>query len=175
MDHGFIRASTSDYSKPNSETDRVVVSFDGYVAYLIIADEASWFVWVFLRKSKEPPIDLVSHFLQMYGRQSGGVIRCDQGGDLAKSELFRTTMMEKHSYVIEPTGADSRSQNIGVENGTIPLLLQPAHSCTDQPSRLNIGRLSLFMRHTSITVGYTMVSCAHLSSNGMVENRTYVT
>ena len=115
MDHGFIRASTSDYSKPNLETDRVVESFDGFVAYLIIVDEASRFVWVFLRKSKEPPVDLVSHFLQMYGRQSGGVIRCDQGGDLAKSELFRTVMMEKHAYVIEPTGADSPSQNIGAE------------------------------------------------------------
>ena len=115
MDHGFIRASTSDYSKPNLATDRVVESFDGYVAYLIIMDEASRFVWVFLRKSKEPPIDLVSHFLQMYGRQSGGVIRCDQGGDLAKSEQFRTVMMEKHAYIIEPTGADSPSQNIGAK------------------------------------------------------------
>ena len=115
MDFGFMRASSSDYSTPNLETDRVVESFDGYLAYLIIVDEASKFVWIFLRKSKEPPVDLVSHFLQMYGRASGGVIRCDQGGELARSAAFRTTMMEKHLYVVEPTGADSPSQNAGAE------------------------------------------------------------
>ena len=115
MDFGFMRASTHDYATPNIETDRVVESFDGYVAYLIIVDETSKFVWIFLRKSKEPPIDLVSHFLQMYGRRSGGVIRCDQGGELARSSAFRETMMEKHLYVVEPTGADSPSQNGGAE------------------------------------------------------------
>ena len=115
MDFGFMRASASDYSSPNLETDRVVESFDGYVAYLIIVDEASKFVWIFPRKSKEPPVDLVSHFLHMYGRHSGGVIRCDQGGELARSAAFRTTMMEKHLYAVEPTGADSPSQNGGAE------------------------------------------------------------
>jgi hypothetical protein len=115
MDFGFIRASTMDYKSPNLATDRVVESFDGFVAYLIIVDEASKFVWVFLRKSKEPPIDLVSHFLQMYGRQSGGVIRCDQGGELARSHAFRSRMLESHLYVVEPTGADSPSQNGGTE------------------------------------------------------------
>lgn len=51
----------------------------------------------------------------MYGRRSGGVIRCDQGGELARSAAFRTAMMEKHFYVVEPTGADSPSQNGGAE------------------------------------------------------------
>ena len=72
MDFGFMRASSADYTAPNLETDRVVQSFDGFVAYLLIVDEASHFVWVFLRKSKEPPTDLVSHFLQMYGHHNGG-------------------------------------------------------------------------------------------------------
>jgi hypothetical protein len=115
MDFGFMRASTSDYSTPNLATDHVVASFDGYVAYLIIVDEASKFVWIFLRKSKEPPVDLVSHFLQIYGRRSGGVIHCDQGGELARSSAFRSDMMEKHLYVVKPTGADSPSQNGGAE------------------------------------------------------------
>ena len=51
----------------------------------------------------------------MYGRHSGGVIRCDQGGKLARSELFCTTMMDKHLYTVEPTGANSPSQNGGAE------------------------------------------------------------
>ena len=123
MDFGFLRASSSDYLPsnphlhpiPNLETDRVVESFDGYTAYLLIVDEASRMIWVFLRKSKDPPIDLVSHFLQMYGRSSGGVVRCDQRGELARSSLFRTTLMEKHLYTVEPTGADSPSQNGAAE------------------------------------------------------------
>jgi hypothetical protein len=115
MDFGFIRASTSDYKTPNLATDRVVESYDGFVAYLIIVDEASKYIWVFLRKSKEPPTDLVSHFLHMYGRKSGGVIRCDQGGELARSHDFRSRMLENHLYVVEPTGADSPSQNGGTE------------------------------------------------------------
>lgn len=111
MDFGFIRASASDYSSPDATKDWVVESFDGYVAYLIIVDDATKYVWIFLRKSKTPPTDLVSHFLQMYGRKSGGVIRCDQGGELARSHQFRSEMMKKHLYVVEPTGADSPSQN----------------------------------------------------------------
>ena len=101
MDFGFMRASSSDYSSPNLETNRVVESFDGFVAYLIIVDEASKFVWIFLRKSKEPPVDLVSHFLQIYGRRSGGVIRCDQGGELARSAAFRTTMLGRGQSIPE--------------------------------------------------------------------------
>ena len=115
LDFGFLRSSTSDFTQPNLATDRVVTSFDGFTAYLLIIDEASRFVWAFPRKSKEPPADLVSQFLQMFGRKSGGVIRCDQGGELACSEQFRTTMLEKHLYTVEPMGADSPSQNGGAE------------------------------------------------------------
>ena len=70
---------------------------------------------IFLQKSKAPPMDLVSHFLQMYSRKSGGVIWCDQGRELSRSHDFRTTMMEKHLYVLEPTGADSPSQDSGTK------------------------------------------------------------
>jgi hypothetical protein len=48
LDFGFMRASNSDYSQPNIELDRVVESFDGFCAYLLIVDDA---FWVFLRKS----------------------------------------------------------------------------------------------------------------------------
>ena len=50
-----------------------------------------------------------------------GVIRTDQGGKLARSDAFRTTMMDDFGYTVEPTGADSPSQNGGAEiyNGTL--------------------------------------------------------
>ena len=55
-----MRASTDDYSRPDKEKDRVVLSYDGYTSYLLAVDELSKHVWVFLTKSKEPPIELVT-------------------------------------------------------------------------------------------------------------------
>jgi hypothetical protein len=44
-----------------------------------------------------------------------GVVRTDQGGELARSSSFRSLMLNKFGYVVEPTGADSPSQNGGAE------------------------------------------------------------
>ena len=117
MDFGFMRASTFDYLKPNATQDRIVESYDGFNSYLAIVDELSKFIWIFLCKSKEPSTDMVCAFLTRFGRpnKEGGMIRTDQGGELARSELFRTTLLEKHNYVVEPTGANSPSQNGQVE------------------------------------------------------------
>jgi len=46
MDFGFMRASTSNFTKPNKKDDRVVLSYDGFSSYLLIIDEASRYVWV---------------------------------------------------------------------------------------------------------------------------------
>ena len=66
---------------------------------------------IFLRKSKEPPLDIVKEFLHIHGLTAGGVIRCDQGGELAKSDDFRQVALNTNHYVVESTGADSPSQN----------------------------------------------------------------
>jgi len=63
MDYGFMRASTANFSQPHKSTDRVVRSYDGYSSYLLIIDEASRYVWVFLTASKDPPLDLITAFL----------------------------------------------------------------------------------------------------------------
>jgi hypothetical protein len=81
MDFGFMLASTSDYKRPNKDTDRVVLSYDGYSAYLIIVDGASRRLWVFLTQSKEPPLDIVRAFMAKFGI-GGGLVRTDQGGEL---------------------------------------------------------------------------------------------
>ena len=123
MDFGFIRASSSDYgiTPPANPEDRVVYSFDGYNSYLLIMDRRSKRGWIFLRKTKEPPVDLVHIFLKKFGLPLGGVIRCDQGGELARSAEFRTMALGGCLYVVEPTGADSPSQNGGAErwNGSL--------------------------------------------------------
>ena len=74
MDFDFMRASSVDYTKPNKDTDRVVDSYDGYSAYLAVVDETSRHIWVFMRKSKEPPVDLISTFLLLHGIDAGGVV-----------------------------------------------------------------------------------------------------
>ena len=44
-----------------------------------------------------------------------GVVRTDQGGKLARSAAFRDMTLQEFGYVVEPTGADSPSQNGGTE------------------------------------------------------------
>jgi hypothetical protein len=115
MDFGFMRASSLDYRKPNPKTDRVVQSWDRYSSYLLIVNEVSRFMWVFLTKSKEPPLDIVDSFLKKFGHDDGGSIRSDQGGELAKSPALADMVLRENNYVFEPTGVDSPSQNGAVK------------------------------------------------------------
>jgi hypothetical protein len=74
MDFDFMRASTSNYTQPTKTTDRVVLLYDGFSAYLLIVDEASRYMWVFLTHSKSSPIDIIDTFLSRFGHERGGVI-----------------------------------------------------------------------------------------------------
>jgi hypothetical protein len=64
----------SDFSCPNLATDQVVCSLDGFNSYLLIVDELSRYCWDFLCSAKEPPINEVSAFLDVFGRDNGGII-----------------------------------------------------------------------------------------------------
>ncbi len=66
---------------------------------------------MFLTKSKDPPIDIIDKFLQKFGHADGGCIRTDQGGELAGSSALSDMVLRNHSYVVEPTGTNSPSQN----------------------------------------------------------------
>lgn len=115
--HGlrFYAGIVLGYTTPNKTLDRVIDSWDGYSSYLLIVDEASQYIWVFLTKSKEPPLDIIDTFLDRFGHRNGGSIRSDQGGELARSFAYSDMLLRKHKYVVEPTGADSPSQNRVVE------------------------------------------------------------
>jgi len=115
MDFGFMRASTSNYTQPSKTTDRVVVSYDGFSAFLLVVDEASRYMWVFLTHSKSPPIKIIDTFLSRFGHERGGSICTDQGGELARSFALSDRVLRSHNYVLEPAGADSPSQNGAVE------------------------------------------------------------
>ena len=124
-DFGFVRASAIDYTKPSKEKDRIVQSYDGFNSYLLVVDEISKHLWVFLTKSKDPPTDLMLMFLSKFGLPQGGILRTDNGGELAGSEHFRTMMAKAH-YTVETTGADSPSQNGAVEkwNDTLAVTIR---------------------------------------------------
>jgi hypothetical protein len=115
-----MRASADNYRVKNRQTDRIVTSYDGYCAYLLIVNSASRRTWCFLTESKEPPLAICNAFLLKFGNVSG-IIRCDQGGELVRSAAFITVMSPDFGYVVKPTGADSPSQNGGAEryNGTL--------------------------------------------------------
>ena len=119
-----MRASCSDYRKPNPKTDRVVQSWDGYSSYLLVVDEASRFMWVFLTKSKDPPLDIIDQFLWKFGHDDGRSIRSDQGGELAKSSVLADMVLWEHNYVFKPTGANSPLQNGAVETYNDKLAVQ---------------------------------------------------
>lgn len=109
MDFGFVRGT--EY-KSRNEKGTMVTSRDGYNSYLIIVDSYTRYAWVFLSATKDPPLNTVRSFLNRYGLTTGTQrqIRCDQGGELARSAKFRETV-QACGYSIEPTGADNSSQN----------------------------------------------------------------
>ena len=68
-------------------------------------------MWVFLTSSKEPPLEIISTFLDEHGLEFGErSIRTDQGGELYRSRKVHE-VASKFGYKIEPTGADNSSQN----------------------------------------------------------------
>jgi hypothetical protein len=115
MDFGFMCASASDYSRPDKSKDCVVQSFDGYSSYLLIVDEASHFVWIFLTASKEPPLAIIREFLTQHSHSNGGLVRTNQGGKLAQCSALQDMLLRDFHYTFKPTGADSPSQNGAVE------------------------------------------------------------
>jgi len=113
MDFGFIRASSVDYQRPNINSERIIDSYDGYSSYLLIVDDKLSKTWVFLTKSKAPTLDILHLFHRTFGRDRNlsGYIRCDQGGELARSHALIDMALTEFSHKVEPTVADSLSQN----------------------------------------------------------------
>jgi hypothetical protein len=110
-----MRALAADYSRTDKTKDRLVHSYNGFSSYLLVIDEASRYVWIFLTASKEPPTAIVKAFLAQHGHANGGCVRTDQGGEPAKSPKFWDLLLRECNYTIEPTGADSPSQNGSAE------------------------------------------------------------
>jgi hypothetical protein len=84
--------------------DRVIETYD-YTSYLLVVDELSKYSWIFLTKSKDPPIELTKLFLKEYAHAEGGKIRrCDQGGELARSAEWRKWYWRTFNITSNPLG-----------------------------------------------------------------------
>ena len=112
--------------------------------YLLIINKASQFLWVFLTKSKEPPLNIVETFLGRFGHADGGVLRTDQGGELVRSSKFCDTILHNYQYVIEPTGADSPSQNGAAEiyNGKLTVRARTLLFGSGLPAKVLVVRIA---------------------------------
>ena len=74
MDFGFLRSLSSDFGRPSTDTDRVVTLSDRFESYLLVVDEHTRHVWVFLTRSKDSPVETAGTFLTRYGLANGGMI-----------------------------------------------------------------------------------------------------
>ena len=108
MDFGFVRGSNYTIKTEDGPT---VTSIDGYNSYLIIVDRATRYIWLFLTKSKHPPVDIARKVLKKFrSDHKHRTVRTDQGGELGRSEEFRT-MVDDEKFCLELTGSDASFQN----------------------------------------------------------------
>jgi hypothetical protein len=109
MDFGFMRGSG--FAAKDLE-GRTITSMDGYRSYLLITCRKSRYMWIFLTKTKQPPLPIVQCFLQEHGNQTTTkhTIHTDEGGELWGSEEFKS-VIDAAGYILEPTAADTPFQN----------------------------------------------------------------
>jgi hypothetical protein len=92
MDLGFIHGPKNlqdvlqDGAVPK---ERVLKSHNGFSSYLLIIDAATRHIWVFLLKSKDPPIAIIGQFLTNHGTARRGTIITTPDGLLNKSMSFK--------------------------------------------------------------------------------------
>jgi dUTP pyrophosphatase len=109
-DFGFVRGST--FSQFD-EHGRLITSADGFRSYLIIVDRATRYKWIFLTKTRHPPLKELCTVLQKHKMLTSTLnctIRTDQGGELGKSHKFQQ-LVDECGYTYEPTGSNSSKQN----------------------------------------------------------------
>jgi hypothetical protein len=92
----------------------MVEGIHGYKAYLNITDRKSRYMWLFLSKDKEPPLQFLDLWFKQHGVGTRGITGCilrtDGGGELAGSHELRK-LCDRHNYLMETTGTDASSQN----------------------------------------------------------------
>ena len=108
MDFGFVRGSNYTVKQEHGPT---ITSKDGFNSYLIAVDRATRYTWIFLTKSKHPPVHIARNFLKKFkSKNPHKAVRTDLGRELGQSEEFRK-MIDEEGFTLEVTGAEGSSQN----------------------------------------------------------------
>ena len=160
MDYGFMCSSTLDYSRPQKGRARVVRSYDGFTSYLLIIDEASQYVWVFLTDTKEPPLDIISEFLRHHGHDNGGCIRVKT---FSCGNII--THLNPPVRTVHP-----RMARLKCKMTSLPCELALSYSV--QISRLSTGPPRYFTRCTYIIDWFTRKRRQHRLKDIMESNQT---
>ena len=106
-DFGFMRSKEYKFK---DEDGKLQTSIDGKNAYLLIIDRCTMYMWVFVSKSKEPPLDFCQKVLNKFKASTKHrTIRCDQG-ELASSNKFKN-MIKEEGFTLEVTGSNNSKQN----------------------------------------------------------------
>ena len=93
------------------EDKLTITSIDGYNSYLIIVDQVSRYIWIFLTASKSPPIFAAQSILKEFkSKTKHRTVRTDQGKELGRSTKFQE-MVHVKGFTLELTGADASAQN----------------------------------------------------------------
>jgi dUTP pyrophosphatase len=113
VDFGFMKGSG--YCKKDEE-GRTITSIDGFRSYFLVIDRKTRYVWVFLTKSKKPPLTIFAQFLKEHGHPSASnrTVRSDRGGELWGSQAFRD-IVQQAGYIMDPTAPKAAFQNAKAE------------------------------------------------------------
>ena len=85
---------------------KLVTSVDHYRLYLLVIDHASRYNWIFLRRTKEPPIKLVEGLIKVWkNKYPDASITTGQGTELGRSKAFQI-MCKNMGYSLKTTGID---------------------------------------------------------------------
>jgi hypothetical protein len=101
----------SGYCKKDEE-GRTITSIDGFQSYFLIIDRKTRYVWVFLTKTKQPPLTIFSQFLKEHGHLTAKnrTVRSDKGGELWGSQAFRD-IVHQAGYIMDPTAPHTAFNN----------------------------------------------------------------
>jgi len=113
VDFGFMKGSG--YCKKDEE-GRTITSIDGFRSYFLIIDRKTRYVWVFLTKTKTPPLKIFGQFLKDHGHPTAQnrTVRSDRGGELWGSQAFRD-VVQQAGFIMDPTAPQAAFQNAKAE------------------------------------------------------------
>ena len=104
MDLGFIGGPSQNHTKHHKpQTEQR--SYEGHIAYLLIINAATRYIFAFPLKSKHPLIDTIDRFLTKNGRAKRTLVTTSPKGILKNSKSFAKTCrlkgysIEEHDYM----------------------------------------------------------------------------